>query len=140
MWIIQLLLLIAASFGTSLVTQLVYKKFANQEELFNIKNKMKEMQKEIKSKKDAQEALDLQTEMMKLTSKKFKLTMKPMMISMVFFFVTFPFLKGVFNGFVLFELPFSLLITDGIIGWLWTYVIFSTIFSSILQKALKVNL
>lgn len=139
-WIFQLLLLIGVSLGVSLFTQLLYKKFTDQEALASISKELKELQSEIKSKKDPQEALDSQSKIMNLSSKRFKLTLKPMMISMVFFFITFPLFKGFFNGFILFELPFSLMLTDGTIGWLWTYVILSTIFSPIVKKFLKVNM
>lgn len=134
--VLMFLTLLLIGLGLSSLTQLIYKKFTDQEALKKIEKKTKELQDKIKNTgPDKQQGY--QSEMLKLTSKRMKLTIKPMLISSVMFFAVFPVLKRFYKGFILLKFPFTLPFIHNDIGWLLSYIIFTMIGSMIFKKVLR---
>lgn len=115
------------SFVVTLFSTLAQKWLTNQEHLKHLKQRQKELQKELKKTKDEDLLKELNLEMLNLTGVMFKSSMKPLLVTFIPLIILFTWLRGVYGG----EVPL-------ISGWLWYYIGFSLISSIILRKILDV--
>jgi len=76
------------------VTTLIYRFLMNQNELKQLKENLKEKQGKMKElqKTNPEEAKKIMSETLNLSNKQFKMTMKPMMVSLIIFFIALPIL------------------------------------------------
>lgn len=125
--------LMIITFIITLFTTLVYKFTTNQERLKSIREEMKSIQSEIKKFKDnPKEMLEKQKQLSPLMLESYKHIFKPMLITFLPLILILGWLRETFtvNGESA-KILFSL-------SWLWSYIIFSVIFSIIIRKILKV--
>ncbi|MDH3352945.1 MAG: EMC3/TMCO1 family protein [Nanoarchaeota archaeon] len=109
----------------TLVSTLTQKWLTNQEHLKSLKERQKEIQKELKKCKDGDAMKELNAELLQLTGIMFKSSMKPMFVTIIPFLILFSWLRSIY-------VP--------LIGssWIWYYIGYSVIASMILRKVLKV--
>lgn len=76
------------------VTTLIYRFLINQNELRELKQKMKEKQGKVKELQSAnpEDAKREMAEILNLSNKQMRMTMKPMMVSLILFFIFLPFI------------------------------------------------
>lgn len=134
----------------SLGLSIIYRILTKPAEIRRIKEdvkvhreKMKALQKEGKQ-EDVNKAL---SEMMKLQQKQMKASMKPMIVSLLIFFVVLGVMREAFSTAAI-QLPFTLplisysfpfvFLRDSI-GWLWWYVLITIPFTFMFRKLLGVE-
>ena len=107
------------------VSSLAQKWLTNQEHLKQLKERQKEIQKEIKNTKEPTVMQELNAEMMKITGVMMKSSLKPMLVTIVPFFLLFGWLRTVY-------VP--------LLGnaWIWYYLGYSVISSMLIRKLLKI--
>ncbi len=129
------LFMIAISFLIALAISLVYKYMSNQSEMKRLKGELKELQKSIKENKGKPEKLtEIQKQLAEKNITYMKHSFKPMLFTFVPAILILVWLKNLYNGIdIILTLPFGL----GL-NWIWTYVIFSFVFSLILRKFLHI--
>lgn len=124
----------------NLITQLVYKKFTDQDLIKKANKQIKKLKKASKNTKDVKKLNNINNEMMKLSMKKMRQTTKPMMVSMLIFVVLFPLMKNMFTGFILFYLPWNLPLIGNDVGWFLTYFISSTLINPVMKRVIGTEL
>lgn len=125
---------IILSFFITLLITLIYKITTDQVKMKEIRDKQKQYQKEIKDlKHDPAKMMEKQKEMMSLTGQYFRGSMKSMFYTFIPIILIFSWMGSHYGP--------EKILNLGIIklGWLWTYIISSIIFSSIIRKVLKVH-
>jgi len=137
-------LVMGLSFVVALFTTLVSKKMVDWKQFKEIKAKVTEYNKELRAaqkKRDMKQVYKLQQrqpEIMKLNSTMMSQNMKPTIIIMVVLLPLWFFISGIFKGWVVAWLPFSLdLPFVGqlvVFGMGWWYFLNSLAFSQILRK------
>lgn len=127
--------LIVITFLMTLLVTLIYKYATNQRAMKEAKDEVKEIQKKIKADKDdPKKVLEHNKLIMEKQMMLFKHSFKPMLITLLPILLLFSWLRATYvpaitnNGNLFIGLD-----------WLWTYIIFSMIFSLTLRKLLKVN-
>lgn len=119
----------------TLLITIIYKYTSNQKEMKNIRDKQKQYQKEIKElRHDPKAMMEKQKQAMKLTGSYFKYSMKPMLYTFLPIILIFGWMRAQFPPGTAVMAVFGLKL-----GWLWTYIIFSIIFSTAVRKILKVH-
>ena len=113
------------SAGVTLISTLAQKYLTDQEHLKHLKKRQKEIQKELKGNKDGDLIKELNAELMKLTGVMFKSSMKPMFATIIPFLLLFYWLRGVY--------------VEILPHWIWYYLGFSILSSTIYRKLLKVH-
>jgi uncharacterized membrane protein (DUF106 family) len=124
------------------IATLVYRFLINQNELRELKGKLKEKQEKAKElqKTNPEEAKRVMNEMLSLSNKQFRMSMKPMFVTLILFIVIiFPVLPGLFPGVVV-NLPFSLPYFGSDLGWLAWYVIITFPLNFIFRRILGVEI
>ncbi|MDI6737865.1 MAG: EMC3/TMCO1 family protein [Nanoarchaeota archaeon] len=120
------------SFVLTLATTLVYKYVTDQEVMKTLKEDMKAMQAEIKALKDKPEKMmAMQKDAMQKNMKYMMKSFKPMLITFIPIVFIFGWMKAHYDAFGNPDIFFGL-------SWLWTYIIFSLVFSIGMRKFLKV--
>jgi len=115
-----------------LITTLVQKYATDQATIKQIKDEQKALQVEMKQYKEHPEKLmELQKKSMELVFKTMPLTMRPL----VYTAVPFILLLRWFGDYFITN-PIKIF---GFFSWLWAYILFSILFSSIFRKWLKVH-
>ncbi|MEK6951595.1 MAG: EMC3/TMCO1 family protein [Nanoarchaeota archaeon] len=125
--------LMIITFIITLFTTLIYKFTTNQERLKSIREEMKNIQNEIKGLKSSPEKmLEKQKQLSPLMMESYKHIFKPMLITFLPLILILGWLRETFttNGEDI-KIIFGL-------SWLWSYILFSVIFSIIIRKVLKV--
>jgi len=127
--------------GLSFLLAVIYRLLTNPQEMRRIKENMKEVQAKVKK---AQKAGDmdqvnaLTSEMLKGSQQQFTQNMKPMIVSMLVFFVFIGFLRGQYQGeWVL--LPFAVPFIGSVIGWFKWYIVITLPFTFMFRKMLGVE-
>ena len=119
-------------FVLTLITTLVQKYATDQETLKEIKKEQKEIQKQMKEFKDHPEKLkDLQKKQFAMFPKQMKLSMRGIAYTGIPFILLF---RWFYDYFAIIGNPKFF----GFLGWIWFYLIFAMIFSSIMRKKLDV--
>ena len=118
----------------SLVMTFVQKYGTDQETLRAIKKEQKILQKEAeKFKHDPEKLLELNKKQLEFIPKTMDITMRPLLYTFVPFILFFRWFHDYFSTEAMAEFRFF-----GFLGWIWFYLIFSIVFSSIWRKVLKV--
>ena len=121
--------MIVISFILTLIVTLVYKWTTDQVMMKSLKDELKQHQKEMKDHKgDPKKMMEIQGKAMEKNMKYFMHSLKPMLITFIPLILVFGWLKENYDGV---EVLFGL-------SWIWSYIIFSIIFSIILRKVMKV--
>lgn len=128
--------MIVISFLIALFMTLVYKYATNQKEMRRLRNELKELQKKTKEyKRDQEKLIELQKEIASKNLEYMRYSFKPLLYTFIPIILIFVWLKNVYQNFgVILTIP---LLGIGL-NWIWTYVLFSFIFSLVVRKALKV--
>jgi len=129
--------IIFISLVVTIVTTLVYKKFTNQHELKELKERLSTLQKKMREdKNDSNKMLEIQKELAEKNIEYMKHSFKPMFITFIPLIIVFWWLSGLFNGITGGTVAVPLL--ERSVNWIWIYIIFSLIFSLILRKVMKI--
>ena len=139
--------IIVFSFIITFILTWTYKKFSNQEELKNSKEKTKELQGRIKNEKDQAKIMEMQKEMLQISMDQMRHSMKPMLITFLPLIGVFALLRYLYTGVGnivswKFSIPVFCKILPGLCdgaGWFLSYVVLSMAFNIILRKILKVH-
>ncbi len=133
--------LIVISFIITLLSTLAYKFLTNQKELKSLKEDMKILREEQKKHKDNPDKIGTITQqMMEKNLKVMKHSMRPMLFTLIPILLVFTWLKETFlPAGDLFSWGFKIWPWGAGIGWLWTYIISSVIFSTIIRKLFKIH-
>ncbi|MBS3107730.1 DUF106 domain-containing protein [Candidatus Woesearchaeota archaeon] len=125
-------LLIISVLLTLFIT-LIYKYTTDQKAMKEMKDMLKEFQKEIKLLKDKPEkALEKQKEAMQINMKYMMASFKPMIFTFVPLVLVYGWLSKYYTALGNPDVFFG-------ISWFWSYVIFSIVASMVLRKVLKVH-
>ncbi len=115
----------------SLIMTIIQKYGTDQATLRELKKEQKLLQEEMKKyKENPEKLLELNKKQMEFIPKTMELTMRPVMYTVVFFVLFFRWFSDYFA-----TIDFKFL---GFLSWIWFYIIFSMIFSTILRKLMKV--
>ena len=107
------------------VSTLAQKWLTNQQHLKSLKERQKELQKELKNCKDDCRLKEINLEVVQISMKMFRSSMKPLFVTLIPFLILFTWLRGIF--------------TPILGGWWVAYYIGFSLFSSIiLRKVLNV--
>jgi uncharacterized membrane protein (DUF106 family) len=138
--VVQFFGIILAALIVAVVTQLIYKKFSDQERLKELNDKIKSAQKNSRGVKDPDELMRVNNELMQHSSEKMRLVMKPMMYSTFLFIFSFPLWSNIFKGFNLFIFSTQLPLIGADVGWFLTYIIASLLMSTVVRKKMGVQI
>ena len=138
--VLQFVGILFASTLLAIASQLIYKKFSDQDKIKEMNKQIKDTRAEMKGVKDPDALMKMNSEMMKANSDKMKLIMKPMMMSSFLFILAFPVWSNLFKGFNLFIFSTSLPLIGADVGWLLTYIFASMILTSVVRKKMGVQL
>ena len=126
--------LIIITFIITLFITLVYKFATNQERLKKLMEEIKIIQDEAKSlKNEPAKAIEKQKQLSPLMLEQFRHSFRPMLITFLPIILIFGWLREAFT--VNNE---SIKVIFGL-NWIWSYILFSLVFSIIIRKILKVN-
>jgi len=115
----------------SFIMTLVQKYGTDQATLRELKKEQKLLQGEMKKyKENPEKLLELNKKQMEFIPKTMELTMRPVMYTIVFFVLFFRWFSDYFA-----TVEFEFL---GFLSWIWFYIIFSMIFSTVFRKIMKV--
>ncbi|MFH0752191.1 MAG: EMC3/TMCO1 family protein [archaeon] len=125
--------LMIVSFILTFLMTLAYKFFTNQEVMKTLKEELKEMQTGLKdTTQTVEKKMHLQKNMMAKNMEYMKHSLKPMLITFLPIIIIFGWLRGYYTSLDNPKIFFGL-------TWLWSYMVFSIIFSITLRKIMKVN-
>jgi uncharacterized membrane protein (DUF106 family) len=127
--------------GLSFVLAVIYRLLTKPEEMRRIKANMKEIQAKVKHAQksgDTGQVSALTSEMLKGSQQQFTQNMKPMMVSMLIFFVFIGFLRAQYQG-ILITLPFAVPFIGSVIGWFKWYIVITLPFTLFFRKLLGVE-
>ena len=125
----------------TLIINIFYKLFTDQELMKSLKAELKELQKEMKTLKDDPEKfMKVQKKAMEKNLSYMKHSMKPTLITFIPLILIFGWLKSRFGeaGDIITWGPDIILFGTGL-GWLGTYFFSAIIFSIITRKLLKIH-
>lgn len=124
--------IIVVSFVMTLISTLIHKFMTDQKLLKGIKDDMKQIRKDIKAAaQDPTRMAELNKQSMEKSMTQMKHTLKPILITMVLFFILFSWLRATYDPM---QVDFLFLH-----NWFWIYFVFAIIFSLIIRKILRVN-
>lgn len=131
------LFMVIAAFLIALLITFIYKYGSDQSAMKRVKEEVKELQAKVKEhKEDKEKMAELQKEMASKSLEQMKYSFKPMLYTFPPVILIFWWLRNLFEGTgVIFTIPVVNLGLD----WLWTYILFSFIFSILVRKLLKVH-
>ncbi len=116
--------IIILSAVVTLVSSLVTKWMTNQVHLKSLKERQKQVQKDLKKCKPGDKLFEeLQSEMLQITMTMMKSSFKPLLVTFIPFLLLLGWIKNTYTVI----LP----------GWLWYYIISSIAFSLVYRKVLK---
>ncbi|MDP3916964.1 MAG: EMC3/TMCO1 family protein [Nanoarchaeota archaeon] len=147
-WLFQPFLIWGPGWGVIIISLLLtiminifYKLFTDQELMKNLKKELKDLQKEMKTLKDNPEKfMSKQKEAMTKNLEYMKHSMKPTLITFVPLILIFGWLKTSFaDAGDIVSWGFSIPLFGEGLGWLGTYFFSAIIFSIIIRKVLKIS-
>lgn len=129
--------IIIVSFIIAFFITLVYKYTTNQHEMSSIRRELKELQEKAKEhKKEPEKMIEIQKELAEKNLTYMKHSFKPMMYTFLPIIIIFWWLSGIFKEIgVVLTIPF----VGWGLNWIWTYIIFSLIFSMTIRKVMKIH-
>lgn len=105
----------------TMVSTLVTKWLTNQEHLKGLKERQKQIQKDLKNHKPGEKKFEeLQREMLEITGHMMKSSFKPMFVTLIPFLILFYFIRTTYDPVLQ--------------GWIWYYLGSSIVFSIIYRK------
>ncbi|VVB80608.1 Uncharacterised protein [uncultured archaeon] len=105
----------------TLVSTLITKWLTNQEHLKSLKERQKQIQKDLKNHKPGEKMFEeLQSEMLQISMTMMRSSFKPMLVTLVPFVIFFGWLRGLY--------------TPILSNWIWYYIVSSIAFSMIYRK------
>lgn len=118
-----------------------YRFLINQNELREIKSRIKEKQAKVKElqKTNPQEANKTLTEVISLSNKQMRMSMKPMFLTLIIVGIILPYFPQIYPGAVV-KLPFYLPYFESDFGWLAWYIIVSIPLGQLFRKLLGAEL
>lgn len=129
--------IIVASFFIALLITFIYKYTSNQMEMKRLREELKGLQGTMKEHKgNAEKMMEVQKDLAGKNLEYMKHSFKPMFYTFIPVIIIFWWLGSLYKS-----IPVVLTI-PGVgwnLSWVWTYIIFSFVFSMILRKALKVH-
>lgn len=125
------------SFIIAIFITLIYKYTTNQQEMKMLREELKELQKKAKEhKSDTGKVLEIQKELASKNLEYMKHSFKPMIYTFLPVILIFWWLRGIYDS-------VGTILTIPLVGWglnwIWTYILFSFIFSLVVRKAMKVH-
>lgn len=139
-----LISIVLLSFIVTLLQLLAYKKFSDQKRIKELKERQKELNREVRQAakdKDEDKLRKLNKEAMEVNMEMMKLNFKPMLITLLPLLLVFWLLRQSYNAAGIGNIiawPWNLPIVGNGAGWLLSYIIFSLIFSILLRKIFKI--
>ena len=129
--------MIVASFIIALLISIIYKYTSNQLEVKRIRDEMKSLQAKVKENKDDKEKMaEIQKEIAGKSLEQMKHSFKPMLYTFLPVILIFYWLRGLYEEMgVILILPF----VGWGLNWIWTYILFSFVFSLLLRRILKIQ-
>jgi uncharacterized membrane protein (DUF106 family) len=127
--------------GLSFLLAVIYRLLTKPEEMRRIKANMKEIQNRVKKAQksgDMDQVNALTSEMLKGSQQQFTQNMKPMLVSMLIFFVFIGWI-GAQYGEVVVALPFTMPFLGSSVGWFWWYIIITLPATFFFRKMLGVE-
>ena len=123
------------------IISIFYRFLINQNELRELKSKLKEKQAKVKElqKSNPQEANKMLNEVLALSNKQFRMSMKPMLLTLIVVGIILPYFPQIFPGAVV-KLPFYLPIFENDFGWLAWYILVSIPLGQLFRKLLGAEL
>ena len=133
--------LIVISLLISFLITLSQKYLTNQELMKSLKAELKQLQKEMKTHKDNPEKMaKVNQELMGKNLQYMKQSMKPMLYTFLPIIIIFSWLRETFiTGGDYFSWGFHIPFLGPGIGWLWTYILASVIFSIVMRRIMKIH-
>jgi uncharacterized membrane protein (DUF106 family) len=129
------------SLGLAFLLSLLYRFLTNPEEMRRIKKEMKFYQDKSKEAQKAgnnEKSNEYMKQMMGASQQQFKQNMKPMLASMLIFFVVLGWMHSTFAS-VLVQLPVTVPIAGNDLGWFWWYIILTVPCTMLFRKLLGVD-
>ncbi len=129
------------SLGLSFMLSLLYRFLTNPDEMKRIKKEMKfykEKSSEAQKAGDKAKANEYMKDMMKASQQQFKQNMKPMMASMLVFFIVLGWMHSTFAS-VLVQLPVTIPFAGNDLGWFWWYILITIPCTMLFRKLLGVD-
>lgn len=124
--------IIAISFLLTLIVTLSYKYLTNQTEMKELKGTLKKLQEEYKAfSGQEQKKNEIRQQMLEKNMKYMIAGFKPMLFTLIPLLLIFSWLNGYYTSIGNPKVFIGL-------SWIWTYIIFSIVFSLVLRKILKV--
>ena len=80
------------------ISTLLHKWLTNQEHMRSLKQRQKEIQKELKSCKDECKLKELNAEILQITGTMMKASFRPMFVTIIPFLIFFTWLRGIYGG------------------------------------------
>jgi len=143
-----LLSIVLFSLIISLFLTITYKLLTNQKRIKELREEQKKFQGRIKEEKDREKMMEIQKEMLKKSAELMHLTMRPTLITFIPILFVFIFLRNLYTtakvGAIIswsINIPILCSILPGLCdgaGWLLSYILFSTVFSILIRKIMKV--
>lgn len=129
--------MIVASFVIALLISVIYKYTTNQGEMKRLKGELKEMQAKMKeSKDDKEKMIETQKQLASKNLEYMKHSFKPMIYTFIPVILIFWWLRRLYEET---EIIFTIPVVGWGLNWIWTYIVFSFIFSLIIRKVMKVH-
>jgi len=123
------------------IISIFYRFLINQNEVKELKTKLKEKQARMKEiqKTNPSEANQLLTEILSLTNKQTRMSMKPMLLTLIVVGSALPYFGQLFPGIVV-NLPFYLPYFESDFGWLAWYIVISIPLGQLIRKLIGAEL
>jgi uncharacterized membrane protein (DUF106 family) len=129
------------SLALAFVLSLLYRFLTRPEEMRRIKKEMKfyqEKSKEAQKAGDTAKANEYMKQVMGASQQQFRQNMKPMLASMLVFFVVLGWMHSAFAS-VLVQLPVTVPIAGNDLGWFWWYFLITIPCTMLFRKLLGVD-
>jgi len=132
---------IMLSFVIVFIISIFYKFLINQNEIRELKARMKEKQAKAREmqKTNPQEANRILSEVLSLSNKQMRMSMKPMFLTLIVVGIILPYFAQLYPGVVV-KLPFYLPYFESDFGWLAWYIIVSLPLGQLIRKLIGAEL
>ncbi len=136
-----LISILIISFIVTFLQLFLYKKISDQKRIKELKEKQKEIYREIKNTKDEKRLNKLNKEIMDINFELMKISLWPTIIIffpilLVFIFLRYAYAYAEIGNII--EWPWNLPVVGNGAGWFLCYIVFGFIFSLIFRKIMKV--
>ncbi len=133
--------LIGISLIITVLITLAYKFLTNQQRMKELKAEVKDLQAKMKeSKEDKDKLMQLNQQAMGKNLEVMKHSLRPTLITFIPIIIIFSWLRNTYlPAGDLFSWNADIILFGSGIGWLWTYILCSFIFSLIIRKVLKIQ-